>query len=193
MNGVVESSEGIEPSSYGLQPQYRPIERARESAQSSRGESNSHHQSGTLGPSPSGRLHLLEAWSEQRDSNSHDTVWKTGFLPQEYSQNGAADGSRTRSLVLTMHVPLHRDLDGIFGGLEGSRTPYLMSARQALSQLSYEPISYGCVVDRDGLEPSSLPCEGSILPIVLSAHECQWQGVKESNPLEPVLEASRSP
>ena len=28
----------------------------------------------------------VKRWSEQRDSNSHDTVWKTGFLPQEYSQ-----------------------------------------------------------------------------------------------------------
>ena len=104
---------------------------------------------------------------------------------------------------------VHLILCFFFGGVGRDRTGYLLTASQTLSRLSYDPRRNrtgkgrrGAVVqagnprgsarsvERRGLEPRSLPCEGSVLPVELSP---RWQAVKESNPLAGVLEAPRSP
>ncbi len=55
-----------------------------------------------------------------------------------------------------------RLVDGnAFGGAKEDRTPDLLLARQALSQLSYGPIiKFGQMVGLSGLEPPTSPLSG---------------------------------
>ena len=48
----------------------------------------------------------------------------------------------------------------LYGGAKEDRTPDLLLARQALSQLSYGPIPYTEVVGLSGLEPPTSPLSG---------------------------------
>ena len=72
------------------------------------------------------------------------------------------------------------------GGVDRNRTGNLFDAIEVLSSLSYDPL-----VERPGVAPGSLPCESSIL--LLKYRPENWQAAKESNPLDRVLEARRSP
>jgi hypothetical protein len=51
-------------------------------------------------------------------------------------------------------------LGTLFGGGERVRTDDLLRARQALSQLSYTPVSGGMMVGLDGIEPSTSRLSG---------------------------------
>lgn len=48
-----------------------------------------------------------------------------------------------------------------YGGATGTRTPDLLRAKQALSQLSYCPKNKSCVVGVGGLEPPTSILSGS--------------------------------
>ncbi len=124
----------------------------------------------------------------------------------------AARENRTRHLLHTRQAPRCLGLSSKRGGTGRDRTDHLLTAGQALSRLSYGPtgksadeqmtmvggIALQAVthdlrlvrVERRGVEPRSLPCEGRILPVEISPrkmkyHEAsrnRWRLRGESNP-----------
>ena len=50
------------------------------------------------------------------------------------------ENNRISVVPISGNKKLRTDRSGVFGGDEGDRTPYLLNAIQALSQVSYTPI-----------------------------------------------------
>jgi hypothetical protein len=173
----VESSEGIEPSSAGLQPTYRTIERAR-ACVSERSE----------GIEPSTRMWhtrfltvgTTAIRSEQRESNPHCMVWKTSLLPQDHARSSsrpgtgsrAVGGSRTRFELHTKQSFLHRNLDGasrVMGdGGRGGNCTLIACLQDRSSPLNYKPIELKRWT-RGESNPSPSVCQTDALPAELRA------------------------
>ena len=186
----MESSEGVEPSSYGLQPQYRPVERAHGMEQPGRVElppPERHSRSVTV------RTTALEraARFELARHGLEDRFPTSGVLANLEPPTGVAPalsclpctcpspGTSTASIewwtrgesnpspIVCQTIALPAELRAHYVAAwwtetDSNRRHY--RARVVYSRLYYRPI--------------------------VMIH---WQGVKESNPLEPVLEASWSP
>jgi hypothetical protein len=184
-----ESREGIEPSHSVLRTGLPPTDPARDDLVRRPGIAP-----GSRGWRP--RLLLLKYRRALLERTAGlepaSTVWKTVVLPLDDARiRGATRGNCTRRLLDTSEVPRYLGLGGD-GGAGRNCTGYLLSARQALYLIELRPpaISAFPVVERRGIEPRFLPCEGRVLPFELLR---PGREPGDRTRLARVLEARRRP